>query len=135
MGKYDDIINLPHHVSKKHPQMSLEARSAQFASFAALKGYEDEVAETARITDERIELNDEAKRILDEKLQQIRERINEKMETTFTYFVKDEIKNGGAYITETGIVKKIDDYNNLIVLENGLFLPIQDIYDISRRNV
>lgn len=92
MGKYDDIINLPHHVSKKHPQMSLEARSAQFASFAALKGYEDEVAETARITDERIELNEEAKRILDEKLQQIRERINEKMETTFTYFVKDERK-------------------------------------------
>lgn len=131
MGKYDDIINLPHHVSKKHPQMSLEARSAQFASFAALKGYEDEVAETARITDERIELNEEAKRILDEKLQQIRERINEKMETTFTYFVKDERKDGGAYITETGIVKKIDDYNNLIVLENGLFLPIQDIFDIK----
>lgn len=131
MGKYDDIINLPHHVSKKHPQMSLEARSAQFASFAALKGYEDEVIETARITDERVELNDEAKRILDEKLQQIRERINEKTETTFTYFVKDERKDGGAYITETGIVKKIDDYNNLIVLENGLFLPIQDIYDIK----
>ena len=131
MGKYDDIINLPHHVSKKHPQMSLEARSAQFASFAALKGYEDEVIETARITDERVELNDEAKRILDEKLQQIRERINKKMETTFTYFVKDERKDGGAYITETGIVKKIDDYNNLIVLENGLFLPIQDIYDIK----
>lgn len=131
MGKYDDIINLPHHISRKHPQMSLEARSAQFASFAALKGFEDEVEETARTTIEKIELNDEAKNILDRKLQYVRERIKDGMETTFTYFVKDNKKSGGTYIKETGLVKKIDEYNNLILLENGIYIPIQDIYDIK----
>lgn len=68
-SKYDDIINLPHHVSTKHPQMSLEARSAQFAPFAALTGYKDEVEEAGRLTDKRLDLDEEAKKILDGKMQ------------------------------------------------------------------
>ena len=88
-GKYDDIINLPRHVSKKHPQMSLEARSAQFAPFAALTGYDEQIQETARITSKRKELNEELKEILNEKLQKIQEKINLKPELTITYFIPD----------------------------------------------
>ena len=75
-SKYDDIINMSHHISKKHPRMSLENRSAQFAPFAALTGYEDEVEETARITDKRIEITDEIKSKINMKLQIIQETIN-----------------------------------------------------------
>ena len=67
--KYNDIINLPHHISKKHPQMSIDARSAQFASFAALKGYDDEVEETSRLTSEKIEITEGLKMLLDEKME------------------------------------------------------------------
>ena len=95
---YDDIINLPHHVSKKHPPMSLYARSAQFAPFAALTGYEDAVRETARETNERIEIDDELKLILDGKIQILFEKIKVKPEVTFTYFIPDLRKDGGAYV-------------------------------------
>ena len=91
---YDDIINLPHPVSKKHPPMSLYARSAQFAPFAALTGYEDAVRETARETNERIEIDDELKLILDGKIQILFEKIKVKPEVTFTYFIPDLRKDG-----------------------------------------
>ena len=105
---YDEIINLPHHVSKKHPPMSLYARSAQFAPFAALTGYEDAVRETAREVGERIEIDDELKNILDGKIQILTEQIKKKPEVIFTYFIPDLTKDGGAYVSVTGIVKKID---------------------------
>lgn len=128
---YDDIINLPHHVSKKHPPMSLYARSAQFAPFAALTGYEDAVKETARETGDRIEIDDELKKILDEKIQIIIEQIKNKNELTFTYFLPDSAKDGGTYISVIGIVKKIDTYNQIIILEDKTQIPIDEIIDIS----
>lgn len=134
MGKYDDIINLPHHISKKHPQMSLEARAAQFAPFAALTGYDNAVKETARLTNERIDLDEEAKIMLDAKLQVIREQLSEKPLVTITYFVPDARKDGGKYITTAGNVKKIDDYKHLIILDNGVEIPIDEIIDIALNN-
>lgn len=134
MGKYDDIINLPHHISKKHPQMTLEARAAQFAPFAALTGYDDAVKETARLTNERIDLDEEAKMMLDAKLQVIREQLSEKPLVTITYFVPDAKKDGGKYVTTNGSVKKIDDYKHLIILDNSVEIPIDEIIDIALYN-
>ena len=128
---YDDIINLPHHVSKKHPPMSLYARSAQFAPFAALTGYEDAVRETARETCERIEIDDGLKEILDGKLQLLRENIYKKEVVTFTYFVPDVRKDGGEYVTEMGVIKKFDDSRNVIILADKREIPISEIIDIS----
>ena len=128
--KYDDIINMKHHISKKHPQMSLYARSAQFAPFAALTGYEDALKETSRHTDCRIELDEEIRNILDSKLQIISENIKLKSEITFTYFIPDTKKEGGAYTSVTGIVKKIDIYNQKIILLDQTEIPINEIIDI-----
>lgn len=133
-NKYDDIINLPHHISKKHPQMTLEARAAQFAPFAALTGYDDEVKETARLTNRRIELDDEAKSILDNKIQIILEQISQRPTVSITYFIPDTRKAGGEYVTITGIIKKVDGYNQVIVLENRTEVPISEIIDIDMNN-
>ncbi len=129
--QYDDIINLPHHVSKRHPQMSLYARSAQFAPFAALTGYDDAIKETSRETSEKIDIDDELKSILDSKLQIIMEHIKNKPEISFTYFIPDSKKDGGSYITVIGIVRKIDLYNQIIYLANNTEIPINDIINIS----
>lgn len=129
--QYDDIINLPHHISKKHPQMSLYARSAQFAPFTALTGYEEAVKETARETNERIDIEDELKSILDGKLQIILEQIKNHPEISITYFIADSKKNGGEYVTVTGLVKKVDLYNQYIYLIDNTEIPINEIIDIS----
>lgn len=129
--KYDDIINLPHHVSKKHPQMSLYARSAQFAPFAALTGYEEAIKETARETSARIEIDEEMKSLLDSKIQILLEKINLKPELSITYFIPDFSKDGGQYVTTEGIIKKIDMYNQYIYLEDSTEIPINEIIDIS----
>ena len=128
---YEDIINLPHHTSKKYPRMSLEARSAQFAPFAALTGYDEVLIETARLTNERIEIDETIKVIIDSKLQIIKEHIKEMPLITFMYFVPDTKKDGGKYVTVTGNVKKIDEYRNGIVLENKTEIPIDEIIDIN----
>ena len=128
---YDDIINLPHFESKKHKRMSIEARSAQFAPFSALTGYEEIVKETARLTDKRIEIDDELKQILNNKLQYILKNINLFPEITFIYFVKDNQKSGGKYIEKTGIIKKIDTINNLIILKDKSKIQIKDIINID----
>ncbi|MCR5187196.1 MAG: YolD-like family protein [Clostridia bacterium] len=129
--RYDDIINLEHHKSKKHPPMSLYARSSQFAAFAALTGYEDAVLETAREVSKRIDIDDELKNILDSKIQLLSEKIKKKHEVVFTYFVPDLTKNGGAYINVTGIIKKIDSNSQIIILEDKTEIPINEIIDIS----
>lgn len=131
---YDDIINLPHHTSTKHPQMSIEARAAQFAPFAALTGYEDEVKETARLTNEKIELDEEAKSILDNKIQMLLEQLSSRFNVSFTFFLPDDRKSGGRYEIISGIVKKIDDYKQVIVLEDKTEIPINEIVDISFDN-
>ena len=129
-GEYDDIINLSHHVSTKHPQMSLEARSAQFAPFAALTGYDDQVRETARLTNERKELADGLKMALNEKILRIKDKLDIMPEVAITYFVPDLRKKGGKYVTVTGNVKKIDEMKHLIIFENKKEIPIQEIIEI-----
>lgn len=128
--KYDDIINMPHHESKMHPRMSAQNRAAQFAPFAALTGYDDELRETIRLTDKKIELEEEAKEEINRRLQEIKSKIHNYPNITFTYFIKDFKKDGGAYITTYGIVKKIDENRNVIILDNKEEIPINDILEI-----
>lgn len=128
--KYEDIINLSHHTSKKHPRMSLEARSAQFAPFSALNGYDELIKETAREINQRIEITEEQKVILNEKILLIKEKINSNPKITVTYFVPDLKKEGGRYVKTTGIVIKIDEYNKKIILENKNEIPIIEIIEI-----
>ena len=129
MSKYDDIINLPHHVSKHYPRMSLEARSAQFAPYDALEGYSDGVKETERITDKKIILDEEKKEIINSKLNIIKNSSD--IEVTITFFVKDLKKDGGCYRNKTGFVKKIDIYNQQIIMNDNSRIPINNIIDIK----
>ena len=110
MNKYDDIINLTR-PNSKHPHMTLKQRSAQFAPFAALTGYEGQIKETARLTDKKLELDEEAKSILDIKLQIVKERLNQHFNIEITFFVPDSKKDGGKYETINGIIKRIDEYH------------------------
>lgn len=128
---YDDIINLPHHVSSKHPHMPLMDRAAQFAPFAALSGHGDAVKETARLTDRRIELDELEKEALREKLNLIVELLDENPEVTLTFFIPDDKKDGGAYLSVTGHVKKIDEYQRLICMTDGAKIPIDEIIEIE----
>ncbi len=130
-GQYDDIINLPHHVSSTRPQMSRENRAAQFSPFAALTGHDAAVLETARLTDQRIELAEGTIAELDMKLNMLAEMIDSRPEVTVTYFRPDAKKDGGAYVTVTGAVKRIDDYEHAIVLMTGEAIKIPDILDIE----
>lgn len=130
-GRYDDIINLPHHVSTKHPHMAPIDRAAQFSPFAALTGHDEAIKETARLTDERMELDENRKELLDARLQLLREHLGEKPTVTFTFFEPDEKKSGGAYVTVTGSVKKIEEYENKIILEEGAAIFIDDIYAVE----
>ena len=130
MGIYDDIINL-NRPKSKHPQMSLYQRSAQFAPFAALTGYEGQVKETARLTDKRIELDEEIKVKLDMKIQVINECLSSNPEVEITYFILDNKKDGGRYETIKNCVKKIDNYNEQIVMQSGLKIDIKEIIDIA----
>lgn len=130
-GKYDDMLHLPHHVSPKRPQMSLADRAAQFSPFAALTGYEAAIRETERLTTERIELDESAKASLDEKLRVIVERLPEEPEVTITYFQPDVKKDGGAYLTITGAMQKLDTYESIVVMMDGTRIPIDDIVEIE----
>ena len=124
---YDDILHLPHHISEKHPPMSRLDRAAQFSPFAALTGYEAAVEETARLTDRRIELDEGQKAAIDQRLTLVQERLPAPIKLTITYFVPDKKKAGGAYVSVSGTVKKIDDYERTVVLHNGTSIPIDDI--------
>lgn len=128
---YDDIINLEHHVSQKHPQMSLDARAAQFAPFAALTGFDEQLKEAERLTNERKFINEDLREKLDNKLQIIQKQISVKPTITVNYFVHDLRKQGGSYRTVIGKVKKIDKYKNVVILENKTEIPIEEIIDIN----
>ncbi|MDD3336328.1 MAG: hypothetical protein PHI98_12560 [Eubacteriales bacterium] len=129
--RYDDMLALPHHVSKKHPQMSPENRAAQFAPFAALTGYGAAVKETARLTDQRIEMDDDDKILLNGKLQRIQENLKVCPEVVITFFQHDEKKDGGVYVTVTGIVKNVDEHQRQIVMVNEKNIPIDDVIAID----
>jgi hypothetical protein len=129
--KYNDIINLPHHVSATHPHMPAIDRAAQFSPFAALTGYDAAIKETARLTDERVELDEYMKDVLSDRLQIIIDQLKEHPEITITYFQPDEKKNGGDYVTVIGTVKKIDEYERIIVMNNGTWIQIDEIISID----
>ena len=128
---YSDIINLPHHVSETRPHMSMRDRAAQFSPFAALSGYDAAVKETARLTDQREELDEEVKGKISERLNLIQENLTAAPVVEITYFVPDEHKEGGAYNTATGTVKKIDEFQRLVVLTDGAAVPIDEIIEIN----
>lgn len=130
-GKYDDIINLPNPTPTCRPRMSTLDRAAQFAPFAALTGYEAVVAEAARLTDARLELSEDMKTILNEKMQMIVDNLDNEPFVTITYFVPDKRKAGGAYVDVSGIVKEIDEYERCIVMTEGAKIPIEQIRAIE----
>ena len=126
---YDDIINLPHHVSSRHPQMSLYNRAAQFAPFAALSGHDDAIEETARLTDEQRELSPGESEELNRKLAYLLQR-DESTSVDITYFLPDGRKKGGRYCTITGTIRKIDDIEGRITLTDGTVIPLNAVSDI-----
>ena len=129
--QYDDIIGLSHHVSPTRSRMSIIDRAAQFSPFAALTVHNEAVRETERLTDERIELDENKKTILNEKLQIIMEKQKEQPEITFTFFMPDSRKNGGKYVDITGVVKKIDEIERCVRLMDGTRIFIDDLFEIS----
>ncbi|TWH81571.1 YolD-like family protein [Sedimentibacter saalensis] len=128
---YDDIMNLPHHVSATRPHMSAIDRAAQFSPFAALTGYGDAITETARLTGEKVELDEYMKDVLSVRLQIIADQLKEHPEIAITYFQPDEKKSGGAYVTVIGRVKKIDEYERVVVMIDGTRVPIDEIASID----
>ncbi len=138
---YQDIINLPHPISANHEPMTIYNRAAQFSPFAALTGFEGVIKETARLTDHKVELDEAEKEMLDKKLRIIKEQ-SRSIETqaaeakdrdriAVTYFKPDERKEGGVYVTEDGIVKKIDPNEQVMIMSNGSRIPLEDIVDMS----
>ena len=130
-GPYDDIINLPHHVSRTRPQMPRADRAAQFAPFSALVSYGAALVETARLTDRRIELEEDDRAAMDRKQQKLMERIGERPEVAVTWFVPDARKEGGQYITTVGRLKRIDEVRRVMVLVDRTEIPLDDVFDIE----
>ena len=129
--KYGDIIHLPHHVSDKRPRIPMVSRAAQFSPFAALTGYDAAIRETGRLTDRRIELSEEQLQELDRKQQLLMENIRDCPEVSVTYFVPDEQKQGGAYITITGRVKRINPYTRAMTLTDQTSIPMDEILELE----
>lgn len=126
---YEDIINLPHHVSQNRPHMSMIDRAAQFSPFAALTGHDAAINETARLTDKKVELDESKKDAINEKLRVIAS-LGDTSEVEITYFVPDGKKDGGAYVALVGRVKKIDAVSSEITMTDGKVIPIENIYDV-----
>ena len=130
-GKYDDIIALPHPEPRTHPRMSLHDRAAQFSPFAALTGHSAAIAETGRLTDSRITLDESEMARVDAALQRLQELLPQAPAVSITYFVPDERKTGGSYQTITGVVRRIDTVNSVLLLTDRREIPIADIFDIT----
>ena len=130
-GPYDDIINLPHPTSVKHPRMSIQNRAAIFSPFAALSGHAGAIEETARLTEQRIELDEDTKTELDRRQAMLLEHIREQPEITVTWFQSDELKEGGAYLTTTGRLKKIDPIERTLVLLDGPSIQLEDVFNLE----
>lgn len=130
-NSYEDIINLPHHVSAVHPQMSLEDRAAQFAPFAALTGHKEAVREAGRRTEKKLELDENMKMLLDIKLQTLMERMEEHPRIRITYFLPDDKKSGGRYMDIEGEVKKLDEYSQEFVFAGGERILLRDVLDLD----
>lgn len=130
-GKYDDIINCPHHVSEKRAPMPIANRAAQFSPFAALTGYDAAIEETGRLTEGWIDLDESSVEALNEKLLRIRQAMDAGPEVTVVYFRPDERKSGGAYISITGVVKKLDSVDQSLLMEDGTLIFFENIYALT----
>lgn len=130
-NKYDEIANLPHHVSETRPQMPMSDRAAQFAPFAALTGYDSAIRETGSLTDERIELDEEALTALNLRYRLLMDALGKEPEVEITFFKPDERKSGGEYVTVIGAIKNIDDFERLITIQDGMKIPMNDILSID----
>lgn len=131
MSKYDDIINTKYPFGLGHPRMSMYDRAAQFAPFAALTGYEEAIDETARQTDDLIMLDEEGIRDLNDKLNYINSNLEKNIKVSIEHFIKDEKKKGGAYITTSAYIKRIDEVEKIIILKDKTRIPIKYIYHID----
>ena len=129
--KYDDIIDLPRHKSSTRPPMPREKRAAQFGPFAALTGHEEAIKETARLTERKVELDESMKAILDEKLKIIKRDLVNKPYVEITFFKPDKRKDGGFYHSIKGRVKKIDQHNRSILMEDKKSIEIDEIIEIK----
>lgn len=130
-NKYNDMLHMPHHVSQTHPHMSMQNRAAQFSPFAALTGFESIIKETSRQTAQRIELDESAKEVLDKKLQRLLQVLHVHPQVSITFFKPDEKKDGGAYICITGTIKKIDGYDENLIMTDGTQIPISEITSLQ----
>ena len=130
-GKYDDMLHLPHPTSAKHPRMPISERAANFSPFAALTGHAGAIAETARLTKQKMELDEDTKAELDRRQAVLLEHIAEQPEITVTWFQPDERKDGGAYLTATGRLKKLDEIQRVLVLTDGTKIPLDDVAEIE----
>lgn len=128
---YDDIINLPHHISKKHPPMPLKNRAAQFAPFAALTGFDDAIEETGRVTDEKALISEDVENVLDSVLNSIEDK---KTEISVEFFQEDLKKSGGIYKVYTGKLKRVDRTGRRLIFEDGTVIEADDVADISVRS-
>lgn len=124
---YEDIIQLPHPTSKKHPRMSMAERAAQFSPFAALTGFEAVIRETGRLTDQRVELGESDREELERRLNYLDAQEEEHPLVKVTYFLPDGKKEGGAYATVQGTLKRIDSGEGALLLENGERVSIREI--------
>ena len=130
-GKYDDILRLPHPTSAKHPRMPVSERAAIFSPFAALSGHAGAIAETARLTDQRMELDEDTRAELDRRQTVLLEHIAEQPEVTVTWFQPDERKDGGAYVTVSGRLKRIDPVERIMTLRDGTSIPLEDVVELG----
>ena len=127
---YNDIIDLPHHQSQKHPHMTNAERAAQFSPFAALKGYDDEIEEAARTTEEWLEQDESRLSLINDMLNELKMREKEHPKVTVAYFLEDERKSGGEYRTLTGHVKKVDAYSQRLYLDD-VTVRFEQIIDLN----
>lgn len=130
-SRYEDMLELPHHISRERPQMAMEERAAQFSPFAALTGYGDAIRETGRLTERQLELEPDVKDRLNEKLRLLMELPSPRPEVSIVYFLPDEKKEGGSYVSVRGRVKKVDENSRQIVMENGGRIPLEAVMELD----
>ena len=128
---YDDIINLPHHISLKRPQMPMHDRAAQFSPFAALTGYDEAIKEEGRLTSGRIELGEYESELLDRSLRDILEHIDGRPYISVIYFEPDERKSGGAYREKSGRLKRVDEHERKLYFTDGTGVDMDSVIEIN----
>lgn len=131
IDKYKDILELPHHVSTERKQMSLYDRAAQFAPFAALTGFDEDVEETERTTDKMTEISEDRLVRMNESLNILMERIKEQPEVVLTVFEEDDKKAGGSYKRIKGRLKRYDETERTLYFTDGNTISLDMVTDIE----